>query len=1184
MRSKTKKLIWLAPLAAIVAVMGALAIFAAQGPGNVSADSLPGAVTNFKAEADGHHAIKLSWTAPAGATSITGYRIDVLDSSTSNRKVWNELEADTGSTATTYTHDGLDPNEENFYRVFPINSHGVGAVSEVKGATTKNVSKPGQVTGLTATANSATKITLSWTAPSDGGSPIVGYRIHMATAQASVPASGAAKTVTSAIDFNKRDNDGDLSGVTLTNVLDTRDINKDAPAATTVALDELRANHEWYFRVYAVNKTAAGDDQFSATDSDTVSAKTKNAEQAAAPSGLVAVPATANSIKLYWNWPSDDGGSDITGFRVEIRKNGSLRWPRPSEASVGGDQLNERLTGSNTDGNAAATASLIIESAADSADFTYSGISTELQDDKLSFRVRALTQQLNNAGTGSATAKQGKTQLDRDAVSAQADTHASRYDAPTIADFEESDTSHSSITVEWPEPAAVNSKAPVGYRVDYAVGDSDTTENTGTLRWETAAENINFSDVPYKHTGRKSGTQYFYRVFANPASTIGEGSGIKNATTDNPSSPGKVTGLTATASSPGQIDLNWSAPTNNGGAAINRYHVVVAPTSTLLNATKDGDGTNTEFYTPTHDHRSGNAPLSSPANLPAPSAGLRAATAVPLVIDTGNDDTTYSLKGVWGESTWHIQVYAVNAKKDVAAVAGNTSTAGSGIVVRKTGKVASAPAPIGLAAEDAANTNATQRTARGVVALWNAPMAPAGAALESYTLEWKSGDGEFQEWTEVDATGNNASTYETHNQVLKTDEVRMYRVQTIIMINGDGDQMTSPWVTVTYPTPGAHTHNAPVLSAIGDQDVVVNGTGTVTLSATDADGETVTFTASSGAPAVADVAVSNGTLTITAGANPGTAMITVTATDTAKMTDTETFTVTVVPANAAPEPGDAIVVADLAVGGSATVDLSEHFSDADMDTLTYAASLTANDDAAVTLDDVDGSTLTINGEKLGDATVEVTATDAAGSNMTAKQTFTVTVANRDPMPGAAIGDVSVKQAETDDVESTIEDADRDKLTWTWKSSDADVATVMADATDMSKATVTGVGVGSADITVTASDGMGGKDAEQTFTVTVTQGALTAPTNVMAKVGDGPPFGEPTDSVTVTWTDGAFADVHHLYLISEAFEFSPLVRVTGDPSAMTHTFESVDAGLYAAAVRSTYGEEQSKWAFTIVTVK
>ena len=107
MRSKTKKLIWAAPLLAVFAVAAALALFAAQPPEPAAAHGAPGAVTGVTATAQGATAIKVSWTAPASGTGgdPTGYRIDV----SGDALAWVSLVADTGSTDTTYNHTASSP-------------------------------------------------------------------------------------------------------------------------------------------------------------------------------------------------------------------------------------------------------------------------------------------------------------------------------------------------------------------------------------------------------------------------------------------------------------------------------------------------------------------------------------------------------------------------------------------------------------------------------------------------------------------------------------------------------------------------------------------------------------------------------------------------------------------------------------------------------------------------------------------------------------------------------------------------------------------------------------------------------------------------------------------------------------------------------------------------------------------
>ena len=83
MSRKTRKLIWSAPLVAVLAVVGALAIFMAQAPNEASAQQmeLPGMVQNVQvmAYADGvpEEQLELTWSAPTDGGSVDSYRIDI---------------------------------------------------------------------------------------------------------------------------------------------------------------------------------------------------------------------------------------------------------------------------------------------------------------------------------------------------------------------------------------------------------------------------------------------------------------------------------------------------------------------------------------------------------------------------------------------------------------------------------------------------------------------------------------------------------------------------------------------------------------------------------------------------------------------------------------------------------------------------------------------------------------------------------------------------------------------------------------------------------------------------------------------------------------------------------------------------------------------------------------------------
>ena len=143
--------------------------------------TLPGAPTGLTATANGQTEINLSWNAPAsnGGFPITWYRIEV----SANGSTWSALEADTGSTGTSYSHTGLTAGTTRHYRVSAISSAGTGPASNVAIGTTSPAVIPGAPTGLTtAVSDTDPRIDLSWTAPtSTGGAPITGYRIESST-------------------------------------------------------------------------------------------------------------------------------------------------------------------------------------------------------------------------------------------------------------------------------------------------------------------------------------------------------------------------------------------------------------------------------------------------------------------------------------------------------------------------------------------------------------------------------------------------------------------------------------------------------------------------------------------------------------------------------------------------------------------------------------------------------------------------------------------------------------------------------------------------------------------------------------------------------------------------------------------------------------------------------------------
>ena len=328
-------------------------------------------------------------------------------------------------------------------------------------------------------------------------------------------------------------------------------------------------------------------------------------------------------------------------------------------------------------------------------------------------------------------------------------------------------------------------------------------------------------------------------------------------------------------------------------------------------------------------------------------------------------------------------------------------------------------------------------------------------------------------------------------------------------------------VTVTATDPGglsvqqsfavAVPNRAPsVSSEIPDTELHVGDTVEVDLSGhfADADGDELSYTATSSDDEVATASVSGASLTV-AGVGQGSASVTVTATDPGGLSVEQSFAVAV--PNRAPSVSSEIPDAELHVGDTVGVELSEHFSDPDGDELTYTA--TSSDDEVATAS-ASGAALSVAGVGQGTASVTVTATDPGG--LSVEQSFVVTVPNRAPVVSTPISDAEIHVGDTVEVELSdhFSDPDGDELSYTATSSDEGVVAVSTSGASLSVATV---GEGVATVAVVAAD-PGGLSVEQSFAVTVEQ-----PNRAPEPVGEIAPVeifkgGESAQDVSQFFTD------------------------------------------------------------------
>ena len=786
MSRKTRKLIWSAPLVAVLAVAGVLAMFVALQPGSVFANPLPDAPSNLTAEAAsgdaGRTTLVLDWDAPAGG-NVSGYRIDM-----SNRGgVWETLVMDTTSTATTYMDDTLTAEDTRWYRVFAVNDHGVGPVSNAASGTADDKVNPGSVMNLRAVPNAKNPynhIDLSWNPPAEnGGEMIVGYEIQNHVGGLWVAIGGM-----------------DEDQATVTTKTSVTDMAEDTDDPQLDPGDSRR------YRVRAVNGTeeldegpdvdisAAGDSSEKWT---TVTGTTQAASAPGQVTGLTAVNVDLDTINLYWYDPENTGGLDITAYLIQARREGQFFPSIPTELSVVDDPAETNLGGEENPNNinrfmVKPMAGLV------QAMFDTTAIDPDGDGDKPAsqvkwyFRVYALTfdDGKNDADTDDDVIRRSKSASNIASEVGEARLIAYDHDdddgdgtddttapinvdplaAPGIAPTTGMDAKKQQIdlvltvdnTLTAPDPDVEQ----IAYRIDYS--------NDLGLTWKRLEPETGFTEFgpgkPYADDDDLGFDESrSYRVFAigkHPFTDVGLPSPLMTGMTATSEIPDKPTGLRASAPSLTSIEASWTAPRDNGGQDIVKYYYQYAPDDL------DDVAEALDFGTGTVDRTTDDAST------------------------MGTFKLTASLSP---ETVYVFRVAAVNKDADgedrpVSAMAqGADAPKWSDPVLFNTTEAAKPMAVEGLTSEAATDASGTLT---GVNLLWNKPSDEI--AIDRYEIEVQDDEGDWLNPTGGENWRASRTSY-TDSDEPEADEVRNYRVRAVNMV-GDG-----PWTMVDYPRdPAAH--------------------------------------------------------------------------------------------------------------------------------------------------------------------------------------------------------------------------------------------------------------------------------------------------------------------------------------------------------------------------------------------
>ena len=215
--------------------------------------------------------VNISWNAPvsSGGSPITNYRI-YRDTTSGGETFYIEI-----GNITYYNDTSVSIGTTYYYKVSAVNIIGEGPMSDEANAKPGNF--PSSPIDLSASAG-LSYVDLIWGAPaSDGGSPIINYKIYRGTT------SGGETFLIQIGDVLSYNDTSVINGIT------------------------------YYYKVSAVNTNGEG---------------SLSTEASATPGSVPSAPLDLNTtvgssfINLTWSTPSSDGGSTILGYY--IYRNGTL--------------------------------------------------------------------------------------------------------------------------------------------------------------------------------------------------------------------------------------------------------------------------------------------------------------------------------------------------------------------------------------------------------------------------------------------------------------------------------------------------------------------------------------------------------------------------------------------------------------------------------------------------------------------------------------------------------------------------------------------------------------------------------------------------------------------------------------------------------------------------------------------
>ncbi|CUR52276.1 exported protein of unknown function [Nitrosotalea devaniterrae] len=293
-------------------------------------------------------------------------------------------------------------------------------------------------TNLSAHAVSTSQINLYWNTPSNLGSLVItGYEIQRST------------------------NGGSSWSTIVSNTGSTSTVYSDTG---------LNPSTTYTYRVYAITILVTSPPSNTASDTTFTPVTVPQP-----PTGLVANTDSSSQITLSWNAPSNNGGSQITGYEIQRSTNGGSSW-----------------------------STIVSNTGSTSTVYSDTGLSPSTT---YTYRVYAI----NSVGTSS----QSNTASATTSVATTAPQPPTSLSANAI--------SSSQINLSWNAPSNNGNSAITGYEIQ-------RSDNGGTT-WSVISQNTGSASTVYSDTGLNPSTTYTYRVYAINAIGTSSASNTASATT-----------------------------------------------------------------------------------------------------------------------------------------------------------------------------------------------------------------------------------------------------------------------------------------------------------------------------------------------------------------------------------------------------------------------------------------------------------------------------------------------------------------------------------------------------------------------------------------------------------------------------------------------------------------------------